>query len=103
MAEPAIEKRKPLTRRQVIQLMLDQEGKCGCGCGVKLNPMTEGVIDEHYTPLGQRGTNDLENRRLYRKPCAAKKTEGKDGDNSRIDGRDAAGEGESPKPAARAA
>lgn len=78
-----IEKRRPLTRRQVMQLMLDQEGKCACGCGVKLNPMTEGVIDEHRVPLGQLGTNDLENRHLYRKPCAKAKTEGKDGDNAR--------------------
>lgn len=83
MTAPAIEKRKPLTRREVMQLMIDQDGRCACGCGVKLNPMTEGVIDEHVRPLGQLGTNALENRRLYRKPCAAKKTEGKAGDNSR--------------------
>jgi hypothetical protein len=79
----AIEKRRPLTRREVMQLMLDQEGKCACGCGVKLNPMTEGVIDEHRVPLAQLGTNDLDNRHLYRKPCAKRKTEGKDGDNAR--------------------
>jgi hypothetical protein len=83
MTAADIEKRKPLTRMQVIQLMLDQDGKCGCGCGVKLNPRTEGVIDEHRVPLAQGGSNDLENRHLYRKPCAVKKTEGKDGDNSR--------------------
>jgi 5-methylcytosine-specific restriction endonuclease McrA len=75
----AIEKRKPLTRRQVMQLMLDQEGKCACGCGVKLNPMTEGVIDEHRVPLALGGSNDLDNRHLYRKPCAIAKT-GKGGD-----------------------
>jgi hypothetical protein len=75
----ALEKRKPLTRREVMQLMLDQDGKCGCGCGVKLSPMTEGVIDEHRIPLAMGGTNELSNRHLYRKPCAAAKT-GKGGD-----------------------
>lgn len=72
-----IDKRKPLTRRETIQLMLDQEGRCGCGCGVKLEPMGEGVIDEHVIPLGIReNANELANRALYRKPCAAKKTPG---------------------------
>lgn len=72
-----IDKRKPLTRRQTIQLMLDQEGRCGCGCGVKLDPMGEGVIDEHVIPLEIReNANELANRALYRKPCAAKKTPG---------------------------
>ena len=72
-----IDKRKPLTRREVIQLMLDQDGRCGCGCGVKLQPMTEGVIDEHIIPLTiLENANELANRALYRKPCAAKKTSG---------------------------
>lgn len=68
------EKRKALTRKQLIVLMLEQEGRCGCGCGVKLDPITEGVIDEHWNPLGLTGTNDTENRRLLRKPCATAKT-----------------------------
>ena len=68
------EKRKPLSRREVIQLMLDQNGRCGCGCGVKLDPMKEGVIDEHVTALELTGTNDLANRSLWRKPCSAAKT-----------------------------
>lgn len=78
-----IEKRKPLSRPQVIQLVLDQEGRCGCGCGVKLDPMGEGVIDEHVRPLGQLGDNELSNRALYRKPCAKAKTAGARGDNAR--------------------
>ncbi len=68
------EKRKALTRKQLIVLMLNQEGRCGCGCGVKLDPLGEGVIDEHWNPLGLTGTNDTENRRLLRKPCATEKT-----------------------------
>lgn len=74
-----IEKRKPLSRREVIQLMLDQNGRCGCGCGEKLDPMREGVVDEHVIPLEIReNANDLDNRALYRKPCAAAKTAKKD-------------------------
>jgi len=75
-------KRKALTRVQLIQLILDQEGKCGCGCGVKLDPVGEKVIDEHVIPreLSEPGSqgerDDLSNRRLFRKPCASKKTTG---------------------------
>ena len=72
------EKRKALTRKQLIVLMLEQEGRCGCGCGVKLDPLGEGVIDEHWNPLGLTGTNETENRRLLRKPCARKKTDTED-------------------------
>jgi hypothetical protein len=79
----AVEKRKPLTRREALQLMLDQNGRCGCGCGFKLQPLGEGVIDEHVTALGLLGSNDLSNRSLWRKPCAAAKT-GKGGDQTRI-------------------
>jgi hypothetical protein len=39
--------------------------------------MGEGVIDEHVIPLEIReNANELSNRALYRKPCAAKKTPG---------------------------
>jgi hypothetical protein len=71
--------RKPLTRAEFGQLMMDQLGKCGCGCGEKLQPMTEGVIDEHVISLGAGGTNDLANRSLFRKPCATAKTVGDKG------------------------
>jgi hypothetical protein len=69
-----IEKRRPLTRRETIQLMLDQNGRCGCGCGSRLEPMKEGVIDEHVAMLAMGGPNDLRNRSLWRKPCSAAKT-----------------------------
>lgn len=78
-----IEKRKPLTRAQFGQLLLDQGGRCACGCGEKLQPMTEGVVDEHRIPLALGGSNDLSNRHIYRKPCAAAKT-GKGGDLTSI-------------------
>jgi len=78
MTAANVEKRKPLTRRQVLQLMLDQDGRCGCGCGFKLDPMGEGVIDEHRIALELTGSNDLANRSLFRKPCAKRKTSEKD-------------------------
>lgn len=73
---PKPPKRRELTRMEVIELSVRQEGKCGCGCGVKLDAMREGVIDEHVIPLayGKEDANDLKNRALFRKPCAAKKT-----------------------------
>jgi hypothetical protein len=75
-ARPAdlVEKRKPLARKEFLQLCIDQNGRCGCGCGVKLDPMGEGVIDEHYIPLELTGPNALRNRMLFRKPCAKAKT-----------------------------
>lgn len=74
MSREAVEKRRPLTRKEVITLCLRQNGRCGCGCGFKLDAMGEGVIDEHVLMLETLGSNDLENRALYRKPCAVKKT-----------------------------
>lgn len=69
------EKRKPLTRREVIELAVRQGGKCGCGCGVKLDALREGVVDEHLIPLEIReNANALDNRALFRKPCADAKT-----------------------------
>lgn len=70
------EKRKPLNRRQLLQLVIDQEGRCGCGCGVRLDPTGEGVIDEHVKALELLGSNDLANRQLWRKPCSTAKTKG---------------------------
>jgi len=84
MTPDAPEKRKPLTRVQFGQLMIDQNGRCACGCNEKLQPMAEGVIDEHVIPLGLLGSNELTNRRLYRKPCAKAKTNAKGGDIPRI-------------------
>ncbi len=71
----ALEKRRPLARAEFGQLMVDQAGKCGCGCGEKLQPMGEGVVDEHWIQLAVGGTNDLTNRYLLRKPCAKAKTD----------------------------
>jgi hypothetical protein len=69
-----VEARKPLTPKQRAQLALDQNGRCGCGCGERLDHAREGTIDEHWNPLGLTGSNDMANRRLLRAPCSAKKT-----------------------------
>lgn len=74
----SVEKRKPLTKKQRAQMMLDQAGICGCGCGGKLGLLGEGIIDEHLKALGLFGTNDRENRSLWRAPCSAAKTYGVD-------------------------
>lgn len=72
------EARKPLTPKQRAELALAQGGLCGCGCGGKLNHATEGTIDEHLRALGLQGTNAMENRSLWRKPCSDAKTYGAD-------------------------
>lgn len=73
------EKRRALTRREIIELAVRQNGRCGCGeCGKKLNALTEGVTDEHVIALDHGGTNDLSNRSLWRTPCSRKKTAAQD-------------------------
>jgi hypothetical protein len=70
---PKPEKRKPLTRFQFATLILKQEGKCGCGCGMKLQ--ADRIIDEHIQPLDALGSNDLSNRALFSLDCAKRKTQ----------------------------
>lgn len=73
-----IEKRRVLTRVEVIELAVRQGGKCGCGCGGKLDAMREGVTDEHVIALALGGSNDLDNRELWRTPCSQAKTAKRD-------------------------
>ncbi len=70
--------RRPLTRAEYLQLCLDQNGKCGCGCGVKLDALREKVTDEHRIPRALGGSDAVENRELWRKPCSDKKTADRD-------------------------
>lgn len=69
---PLPEKRKPLTRRQFAELILAQEGRCGCGCGKKLQ--ADRIIDEHVVALDFLGSNDLSNRSLWDRDCSKAKT-----------------------------
>jgi 5-methylcytosine-specific restriction protein A len=70
------EKRDKLTRKQIAELFLRQDGRCP-ECGQKLQ--TKGhipvqFIDEHDLPLWAGGTNELQNRGLVCRPCAKDKT-----------------------------
>lgn len=69
---PIPEKRKPLTRVQFATLILSQEGRCGCGCGKKLQ--ADRIIDEHLVALDFLGSNSLENRSLWDADCSKAKT-----------------------------
>lgn len=66
--------RRPLTRAEYLQLCLDQNGRCACGCEVKLDALREGVIDEHRIARALGGSDALHNRELWRKPCSDQKT-----------------------------
>jgi len=69
---PKPEKRKPLTRVQFATLILAQDGRCGCGCGKKLQ--ADRIIDEHLVALDFLGSNSLDNRSLWDRDCSKAKT-----------------------------
>ena len=67
--------RAKLTPKERVQLWQAQYGLCGCGCAEPLRDKDEGVVGEHvwwFVALGNDGKPD----KLYRKPCARKKTNG---------------------------
>lgn len=68
--------RKPLSKFDYATMFLEQSGKCFC-CSQKLAKGQ--VIDEHIVPrdsLAADKCDDLENRKLFCKPCAKAKTVG---------------------------
>ena len=70
-----IHKRKTLTRREFGFLLIQQDGKCGCGCGQKLDfTKPRAVTDEHLRPLREGGSNELDNRSLWLTACTKPKT-----------------------------
>lgn len=71
---PKPAKRKPLTRVQFATLILQQEGRCGCSCGKKLQ--ADRIIDEHVQALDFLGSNELSNRSLWDADCSKRKTAG---------------------------
>ena len=75
-----LHKRKPLTKRQLVELFHRDNGLC-CICGGRIGASDRWedfdrstVIDEHKIPLGLAGSNDLKNRGLAHVKCAAIKT-----------------------------
>jgi len=70
------EDRKPLTKKQVAELFIAQNGTCPI-CSQRLQVkghVPVEFIDEHLMPLSMGGSNELSNRALVCKPCAAAKT-----------------------------
>ena len=68
------EDRKPLTRKQWVELFMLQNGRCPC-CDQRLQVKGAAEVwDEHLKPLSMGGSNELGNRALYCKPCAKTKT-----------------------------
>lgn len=79
-----MEKRKPLTRAQLAELVLAQMGKCA-SCGERLDFAGKGqVVDEHIQPLFSGGTNETSNRELRCKPCASVKTSAEAPDRAKV-------------------
>ena len=64
--------RKPLTKKQRVQLFFDRKGEC-CICRGNIH-VNEKWIDEHIIPLAMGGTNDWENRGCAHVDCAKGKT-----------------------------
>jgi 5-methylcytosine-specific restriction endonuclease McrA len=78
------EKRRPLTRAQLAELVLEQMGKCR-NCGERLDFAKKGqVVDEHIVPLFSGGTNETSNRALFCKPCATEKTSAETPDRAKV-------------------
>jgi 5-methylcytosine-specific restriction endonuclease McrA len=70
------EERDRLTKKQIKELFLRQDGSCPeCGQPLQVKGfLPVQFIDEHVISLSIGGSNDLANRALYCKPCAKDKT-----------------------------
>jgi hypothetical protein len=60
------------SRKDKVTCFMRQDGRCGCGCGAKLQ--VKGYILEHIVPLEDGGADDLSNKAAYAIPCAKAKT-----------------------------
>lgn len=67
-----LHKRKPLTKKERIELFREHKGMC-CICGGKIQ-VGERWIDEHERALALGGSNDWENRGPAHEICAKVKT-----------------------------
>jgi len=64
--------RKPLTKKQRVELFFERKGEC-CICHGNIH-VGEKWIDEHIKPLAMGGTNDWSNRGCAHVDCAKGKT-----------------------------
>ena len=78
-----IVKRKPLTKREALEMFIAQDGLCACGCGQKLKA---GEIDEQHFPHHELRKDDPDYdgkpNELWIRACHKKET--KDVDMPRI-------------------
>lgn len=69
------EPRDRLTRKQIAELFLRQDGKCPeCLQKLHMKGNKPVCVDEHVNPLWRGGSNDLANRELWCVPCTKPKT-----------------------------
>lgn len=78
----AVEPRKPLTRKQKLQMFIAADGMC-CLCGFPINGVKE-AWDEHINPLWLNGDNSAPNRAPAHEKCAKAKTAGESTDRAKI-------------------
>jgi len=76
-----VERRKPLTDKERVELFVSHDGTC-CICGGKIR-VGERWIDEHVEPLWRSGTNDADNRAPAHLACAREKTRGEATDRAK--------------------
>ncbi len=89
----SVSKRKPLTSKQRLQLLVANKGKC-CICGQPIKGFKEKwddyaldeieFIDEHVQPLWLGGTNEFNNRGPAHIDCAKNKTSKEATERSRM-------------------
>lgn len=69
------EPRERLTRKQIAELFLRQDGRCpNCTQKLEVKGGKPVCVDEHLEPLWRGGSNDLVNRELWCNPCTRPKT-----------------------------
>lgn len=56
------------------RIIMNQDGICACGCGVKLGQAGEGIDFDHTQALILGGQNRETNLRALRRPCHKAKT-----------------------------
>lgn len=64
----------PPPARVKARIVARQDGRCGCGCGVKLGQLGERIEFDHETALILGGVNDETNLRALRPQCHRLKT-----------------------------
>ena len=64
----------PPPPRVKARIVTHQDGRCACGCGMKLGVAGERIDFDHITALILGGKNSEDNLQALRQPCHALKT-----------------------------